>query len=120
MQKRVFFDENEKSGFKPYHKVRDQCHYTGKFIGAAHSICNLRYKVPKEIPIVIHNCSTYDLLIALDLCQPYYHTLLLIYQKFTKKSKVCMERKMLNQNVILLVLKIIHYVKNVKTVKRYG
>ena len=60
MQKRVFFDENEKCGFKPYHKVRDQCHYTGKFRGAVHSICNLRYKVPKEIPIVIQNCSTYD------------------------------------------------------------
>ena len=31
-----------------------------KFRGAAHSICNLRYKVPKEIPVVIHNGSTYD------------------------------------------------------------
>ena len=25
-------------------KVRDHCHYTGKFRGAAHSICNLRHK----------------------------------------------------------------------------
>ena len=40
--------------------MRDNCHYTGKFRGAAHSICNLRYKVPKNIPIVIHNNSTYD------------------------------------------------------------
>ena len=29
-----------------YHKVRDHCHYTGKYRGAAHSICNLRYKTP--------------------------------------------------------------------------
>ena len=36
------------------------CHSTGKFTGAAHSECNLRYKVPKEIPIVFHNGSTYD------------------------------------------------------------
>ena len=42
-------DENEKN------KVRDHCNYTGKFRGAAYSICNLTYKVPKEIPIVAHN-----------------------------------------------------------------
>ena len=53
-------DENDKNAFKLYHKVRDHCHYTGKFRGAAHSICNLRYKVPKKIPVVIHNGSTYD------------------------------------------------------------
>ena len=40
-------------------KVKDHCHYTGTFRGGAHSICNLRYKVPKEIPIIIHN-ATYD------------------------------------------------------------
>ena len=45
---------------KKHHKVRDNCHYTGKYRGAAHNICNLRYKVPKEIPIVFHNGSTYD------------------------------------------------------------
>ena len=31
-----------------------------KFRGAAHDICNLRYKVPKKIPVVFHNGSTYD------------------------------------------------------------
>ena len=41
-------------------KVRDHFHYTGKFRGAAHSECNLRYKVPNEIPVVFHNGSTYD------------------------------------------------------------
>ena len=42
------------------YKVGDHCHYTGKYRGAAHNICYLRYKVPKEIPIVFHNGSTYD------------------------------------------------------------
>ena len=45
---------------KKYHKVRDPCHYSGKYIGAAHDICNLRYKIPKEIPVVFDNGSTYD------------------------------------------------------------
>ena len=43
-----------------YHKVRYHCHYTGKYRRTAHNVCNLRYKTPKEIPIVFHNGSTYD------------------------------------------------------------
>ena len=45
---------------KKQQEVRDHCHYTEKYRGAAHNICNLRYKVPKEIPVVFHNGSTYD------------------------------------------------------------
>ena len=41
-------------------KFKDHCHYTGQYRGAAHSICNLRYKIPKEIPVVFHNGSKYD------------------------------------------------------------
>ena len=41
-------------------KVRDHCHYTGKYRGAAHNACNLQYKVPKSIPVVFHNGSNYD------------------------------------------------------------
>ena len=50
------FDKNDKK----HCKVRDHCHYTGKYRGAAHDICNLRYKIPKENPAVFHNGSTYD------------------------------------------------------------
>ena len=45
---------------KKHHKVKDHCHYTGKYRGAAHNICNLRCRIPKELPIVFHNGSTYD------------------------------------------------------------
>ena len=41
-------------------KVRDHCHYTGKYRGAAHSACNLQYKIPKSITVVFHNGSNYD------------------------------------------------------------
>ena len=50
------FNKNDKK----QQKVRDPYHYTGKYRGAAHNICNLRYKVPKEIPVIFHNGSTYD------------------------------------------------------------
>ena len=45
---------------KKYLKVRNHCHYTGKYRGASHDICNLRYKIPKESPVVFHNGSTFD------------------------------------------------------------
>ena len=49
--------ENEK--YNNYRKVKDHCHYTGKYRGAAHNKCNLKYKVPKDIPVVFHNGSKY-------------------------------------------------------------
>ena len=54
------YDKNKEIEFKRNHKVRDHCHYTGKFRGAAHNICNLRCKVPKKIPVICHNGSAYD------------------------------------------------------------
>ena len=45
---------------KKYHKVKDHSRYTGEYRGAPHDICNLRYKIPKEIPVVFHNGSKYD------------------------------------------------------------
>ena len=53
-------DKNDKNAVKLNHKVRDHCHYTGRYRGVSHNICNLRYKISKEIPIVFHNGSTYD------------------------------------------------------------
>ena len=34
--------------------------YYGKYRGAAHNVCNLRYKTSKEITVVFHNGSKYD------------------------------------------------------------
>ena len=49
---------------KPFHtkhpKVRGHCHYTGKYRGPAHRICNLNYKIPHYIPVIFHNISGYD------------------------------------------------------------
>ena len=46
--------------FKDKGKVRDHCHYTGVYRGAAHFGCNLRYKIPTYIPVVFHNLAGYD------------------------------------------------------------
>ena len=45
---------------KRYCKVTDHCHYTGEYRGAGHSIYNLKYSVPKKIPIDFHSGSKYD------------------------------------------------------------
>ena len=45
---------------KKHRKVRDHDHYTGKFRGAAHSICNLSYSTQKDIPVFFHNGTNYD------------------------------------------------------------
>ena len=41
-------------------KLEDHCHYTGKYRGDAHSLCNLRYQEERDIPVIIHNGSNYD------------------------------------------------------------
>ena len=57
-KKKFCMDKNDKNYINKK-KVKDHCHYTGKFREAAHSKCNLHYKVLKEIPIIIHNAN-YD------------------------------------------------------------
>ena len=41
--KRFSIDDDNKT----YHKLRDYCHFTEKYRGTVHDICNLRYKTPK-------------------------------------------------------------------------
>ena len=58
---------------KKYRKVRDHCHCLGKYRDTMHSICNLKYSVPKRIPIAFHNGPNYH----------YYY----YYYYYTKKSQ---------------------------------
>ena len=41
-------------------KVRDHCHYTGRYRGPACNSCNLKYRKPKFISVVFHNLTGYD------------------------------------------------------------
>ena len=51
--------ENKYMKDKKYCIVRD-CRYAAEHKEAVHAICNLKYSVPKIIPIVFHNGSNYD------------------------------------------------------------
>ena len=67
------FNINKESKYyMNYKKVRDHCHYTGKYRGAAHSICNLRYQEQRDIPVIIHSGSNYDFhLLIKDLAKEF-------------------------------------------------
>src|SRR5271156_3858794 len=41
-------------------KVRDHCHVSGKYRGAACNTCNLQMKLTRKIPVVFHNLRGYD------------------------------------------------------------
>ena len=61
-------------------RVRDHCQYIREYRGAAHSICNLKYSVPKKIPIAFHNGSNYD-----------YHFIIKELAEEFKKQFTCLE-----------------------------
>ena len=50
--------------FEPFNskepKLRDHCHYTGRYRGPTYSLCNFRYRIPFYIPVIFHNLLGYD------------------------------------------------------------
>ena len=96
-QKKFYEDGDNKHRSKSYHKVRDHCHYTGEFRGAAHSICNLRYKIQREIPVVLHNGSTYD-----------YHFIIRELAKQFKGNMECIRENMEKYITFSVLLKTIN------------
>ena len=77
--------ENKYLKDKKYQKLRDHCHYTGEYRGAVHSMCNLKYSVPKRIPIVFHNGSNYD-----------YHFIIKEFKKNLKNNLFVQENLLKN------------------------
>ena len=39
--------------------MRDHCHVTGTFRGAAHWNCNINFQLTKNVPVMFHNLKDY-------------------------------------------------------------
>ena len=77
--KKQFFEDSKNNHIN----VRDHCHYTGKYGGEAHKICNLMYNTPREIPVIFHNVSSYD----------YYFTIKGLAEEFERDFECLGENK---------------------------
>ena len=72
--KETIFSEDDRAKFekarecwicqKPFEggddRVRDHCHFSGQFRGAAHNKCSLLFRKSKHVPVIFHNLSGYD------------------------------------------------------------
>ena len=78
-------------------KVRDHCHITSKFRGAAHWSCNINFHLTKRIPVIFHNLKGYN-----------SHLIFSVLHKFNSKINVTpngLEKYMaffLNKNLVFI------------------
>ena len=78
-------------------KLKDNCHITSKYRGAAHHSCNLNFQLTKRIPVIFHNLKGCD-----------SHLIFSVLQKFNLKIHVIpieLEKYMvffLNKNLVFI------------------
>ena len=57
-QKRCYICKNRFT--KDNKRVKDHCHFTGRYGGATRNKCNMNFKITKDFPVVFHKGSIYD------------------------------------------------------------
>ncbi|XP_073259356.1 uncharacterized protein [Porites lutea] len=93
-------------------KVRDHCHFTGQYRGAARNSCNLQCRKPMILPVIFHNLQGYDahLFIKQLACLPGELNCIPSteekYISFSKKIKVDEYRSRRNGEMISLYFEI--------------
>ena len=106
-KRKFWYDKNKKSKYETYYKVRDHCHYTGKFRGATHNICNLRYKIQREIPVVLCDGSKYDFhLIIKELAEEFKDNFGCLGENTEKYITFSVPLKKINDNGKLITYKL--------------
>ena len=79
-------------------KVRNHCHITGKFRGAAHKECNLELRIPQKLPFIFHNLEGYDGHFIFRELNNFTNTDIQIIPKSTEKYMSII----INKNIIFL------------------
>ena len=77
-------------------RVCDHCHLSGKFRGAAHEVCKLKYKVPTFFPVVFHICLATYLLKHWEIAKVTF----LVYQIMKKSTFLSRNRSSLTNLLI--------------------
>ena len=78
-------------------KVRDHCHIVGLYPGAAHSRCNLTYRISKsdwKLPVVIHNLKGYDGRLIVKALKSEFGEVRVIPQNMEKYLSITVDRLM--------------------------
>ena len=108
---------------KQHIKVCNHDYYTGKYRGAAHLICNLRYPTQIDIPVFFHNGTNYDFnLIINELAKEFrsemrcipLNTNKYMYSSIPNKKEI-KEQKQQKKNVIAYNIKFIDSTKHMNS-----